>query len=95
MKAGVSTEVVDAELHRVKFERLRKVHPTPGSSFLDACVMGPGNLINQYAAPGEELSRLLVDAAEKGQDKVVEALSLACVNPNLHTWVGDTPCVWP
>ena len=41
-KAGVSSEAVEAELHRLKFERVRAKHPTQGRSFLEACDPGDG-----------------------------------------------------
>ena len=58
-KAGVPIEVVEAELHRAKFERVLDMHPTPGRFFLDTCVPGIVNLIDEYAEPGEGMSSLL------------------------------------
>jgi ankyrin repeat protein len=90
-KAGVTREVVEAELHQMKFERVLERHPTPGQSFLDACVMGIVDLFDEFAAPGEGVSRLLVDAVEKGQGGVVGTLLQACTNPNYRTKAGETP----
>ena len=84
-------EVLEAELHRVKFERELKRHPTSGRSFLDACVMGTVSMIDEFAAPGEGVSRLLVDAVKKGQGEVVDELLLAYANPSYRTSAGETP----
>ena len=75
----------------MKFERMRKGHPTPGNSFLDACVMGTVDLFDEFAAPGEGVSRLLVDAVEKGQSELVDTMLVACLNPSYRTLIGVTP----
>ena len=36
-KARLPRELVDAELQRMRFERVLERHPTPGHSFLDVC----------------------------------------------------------
>ena len=84
-------EVLEAELHRVKFARELKRHPTSGRSFFDACVMGTVSLIDEFAAPGEGVSQLLVDAVKKGQGEVACTLLTAYANPNYRTSAGETP----
>ena len=63
-------------------------HPTPGRSFLDACVLGTMDLLDQFAEHGDGVSRLLVDAAEKGQSEVVNTMLLACADLNYSTQAG-------
>ena len=81
---------MEAELHRAKFERVLERHPTPGRSLLDACVTGTVNLIDCFALPGEGFSRLLIDAVEKGQEKVVHTMLRTCANPNYRSLAGET-----
>ena len=89
-KAGVSGEAVEAEVHRMLFSHVREKHPTRGRSFLEACDPGIFDLIDEFAGPGEEMSRLLVDAAKKGDSEVVKAMLLACANVEYGV-MGKTP----
>ena len=66
----------------MKFARVLEKNPTSGRSFLDACVMGTMSAIDEFAAPGEGLSQLLIDAVEKGQGELVDTLLHSYANPD-------------
>ena len=91
MKAGVSREVVEAELHRFRFEHWREKHPTRGHSFLEACDPGIVDLVDEFAVSGEGISRLLVDAAADGRVKLVDAMLKARANLSYRTSDDWTP----
>ena len=91
MKAGVKTEVVEAELHRMRFENVCAKHPITGNSFQDACVPGTIDTIDEFAQPGEGMSMLLVDAAARGQGAMVCTMLRANANKNYQNPHGCTP----
>ena len=86
----MSSEYVQAELHRLRFARVRDNNPTRGHSFLEACDPGIIDLVDDFAPSGEGVSRLLADAASKGQRKVVHAMLIARANLNYQTEDGET-----
>ena len=69
-------------MHQMKFERVLERHPTPGQSFLDACVMGIVDLFDEFAAPGHgerSRSQLLLKLAG-AENVLILAVNALAVN---------------
>ena len=77
-------------MHRVKFTHVREKHPTRGCSFLEACDPGIMDLVDEFAAAGEGVSHLSIDAALKRDDKLLHVLLTARANVNCQTSAGET-----
>ena len=91
VKAGVSSETVAAQLHRIKFNQMRKKHPEVMLSLQDACPPGIISALDEYALPGEGFSQLLTDASEQGWRGMVRTMLFLNANKNYRTSHGQTP----